>query len=95
MQIAINFTFLGGEGSGSGTGDFPVSKGEAFLVFSLEPNDYVLIVKDLDVGVNDFYTESIHFTVKGEYQFYTDLKVILISSTSFSFFYRMPTISSS
>ena len=59
--------FPGGEGSGLGTGDFAVSNGKAFLAFSLEPNDFVLTIKDLDVGVQEFYRESKTFSVKGQY----------------------------
>ena len=69
LACELLLAFPGGEGSGSGTGDFAVSDNKAFLAFSLEPNDYVVTIKDLDVGVTEFYKESKTFSVKGQFPF--------------------------
>ena len=62
------FAIPEGEGSGRGTGDFAVFNGKAFLELSLKPNDYVLTIKDLDVGVEEYYKELKSFAVKGQSQ---------------------------
>ena len=50
---------------GSGSDGFPVDNGRGQLRLALVPGNYTVRVQDLDAGVENYYTESKDFSVKG------------------------------